>query len=510
MNEKERRIRELELELELAQARERESGGEEAPPEKPSLLSRIGENLTPSGALKTGMALSQKVGESLDPVTGAPVRAGLRYGAAKAAQLTTGENPIEGVPYSKLSKPFSGEEMAPTYGKTGGEIVAGAGNMAADLSLLAGPAGKLGTKLAGSITGLGGKIFKAGASFTTGLGPELFEKASTKAGRKAIEGMAGKSYEVGQQLKKLADDPWKYIPEGKIVDKALPKMGNIDISNTLKSLEKSIDPNPIGSPNKSANKAIKELINDIEETSLNEAEKKGIPIGTISAEEFRKVRTKIDRLVNWDDPSFQYLNNAEKSARSAMAKDLVSAAEKTGNPEYVSAMKTMSDKLGKFEDLRESIRKNPQSFINNLMSMNKDESKILIGEIEKITGKEFLEKAQLLQWAKELAAGLGGKAGKVPWGPTHTTGKALIATPIAAAAGQTAGLIGLPTAIASVPVAASLMSPKVATRIYGATKSVAGGLKKAAPIVGKAGKSAYGGLLLGKLGKRLREKKEEE
>lgn len=135
----------------------------------------------------------KKAGDAMDKVAGAPARAGIRYGMSKLADATEGTDLTKGRTYDELSKPFSGEEMEGTFGKTGGKIVAEAGNVAADVSNVI-PFDAVG-KLA---TTVGMKGVKAGTSLLKS-GAKIKDVTAIKSGRNVMEG-----------AQKIVDDIAKY------------------------------------------------------------------------------------------------------------------------------------------------------------------------------------------------------------------------------------------------------------------------------------------------------------
>lgn len=441
-----------------------------------------------------------KLLSGLDKFTGKPARAGIRFAASKAADITQGTDLTKDRSYDELGKSFEAEEMK-AFGKAA-PVVATAGNMAADVTNVV-PFGAVKGAVKGAAKGIGKTMggYKKVASATTGLGKDVFEVASTKAGRAALEGAAGQQYAIGKKIESFLKDPWSYIPEKQVVDAAIPQMGNIPVNNVVKALNEAKVANAFTPEAKAANKAIDEMKAQIQGVKQLPASKILAPSGApaiaaktvktqteVPAEVALNIRRQVDRPINWDDPTDTFIGKAYLKVRMALADDLIQAAKNTGNEQYVKAMQGMKQKLSLIEKLQKKVGRNPESFVSNLFGANKTEAQNLIKELSQITGKDFLNEAEVASLAKQLGKDAGGK---VPILPTHTTGKALLGTGLAGVGGTLAATLGLPAATATVPIAALTMSPAVATRAYGTGRALERGLTKAAPTIDKAAKGAW-------------------
>jgi hypothetical protein len=369
-----------------------------------------------------------------------------------------------------------------------------------------------------------------GATNITGKGLELIDKttgkvaqeltntpeealrlAGTKEGRKALQEGANQQFNIGKKLVKMVDNADDYIPEREIVNKALKEMPPINMSNILNEIDnaKVFE----GSPSAiAANKRLDGLkdiytgliekkkkvdiygdnkyeLNDnnlpqnYNPNALGPASKK---IGTtevttqepIAADKYRELRKQLDyemkSAFNKDPGEASIFEKQAMQIRTAMKNELERSAEASGNPEYITAMKSWSDKLGKIEDLKSFLGKNStsrsnraESFVSNLYNMNKSQQQKTLQDISEIFGNDFNKEAKTTYLAKQL-----GDEGKASWTPNWTTGKSLLGSEML---GKVAGL--------------AIGSPKVASRVTLPTTKKIGDFGKYLQVLSKGEKT---------------------
>jgi hypothetical protein len=101
-------------------------------------------------------------------------------------------------------------------------------------------------------------------------------------------------------------------------------------------------------------------------------------------------------------------------------------------------MKSWFDKLEKLDRVKSVVGMTTKSrevraenFINNLNNKGRKKAKQWLSDFEKIVGKDFVEQAQLAQWANQF-----GDGGTGAWLPRWTTGRSLWAKGAGAAIGS--------------------------------------------------------------------------
>lgn len=263
----------------------------------------------------------------------------------------------------------------------------------------------------------------------SGVSEETLREAGTKAGRKGLQEASGKQFEIGQELIDLIESGSKNIPEGEAVKKALKQMGDMSLKDAKEALEAS-KVSPIGGrllPNeKAANKKIDKFVDILSEGPEKAAK--------VSAEEFRDFRKRFDTSVDFStSKGSNIVNKALKNTRTAMKDALIDQAKKSGNEEYISAMKTMSDKLTKFEEIKSLLSADPkkakqraEAFVDRLFGKNNTHKQQLIEDLDQIYGGEILKKTKAAAQAGEL-----GKGGKASLLPRQFTGRSLLGFAIA-------------------------------------------------------------------------------
>lgn len=269
---------------------------------------------------------------------------------------------------------------------------------------------------------------------TSGVSEEALRMAGTKAGREALKNSANKQYEIGKKLVDMVDNAEDYMPEREIVNNALDNMPPINLKNVLQEIDnaKVIE----GSPSAiAANKRLDELKNIYTKVA---AEK------PVNAKNYRELRKQLDYEIqsafNKDPGEASIFEKQAMKIRTAMKKELEKAAEASGNPEYVDAMKNWHDKINKLDKLKSFLGKNAttrgnraESFVANLFNKNKTQQQKILKDISDIFGNDFNAEAKLTYLANEL-----GPEGKASWLPRWTTGRSLWAKGLGMATGSPA------------------------------------------------------------------------
>ncbi len=269
---------------------------------------------------------------------------------------------------------------------------------------------------------------------TSGVSEEALRMAGTKAGREALKNSANKQYEIGKKLVDMVDNAEDYMPEREIVNNALDNMPPINLKNVLQEIDnaKVIE----GSPSAiAANKRLDELKNIYTKVA---AEK------PVNAKNYRELRKQLDYEIqsafNKDPGEASIFEKQAMKIRNAMKKELEKAAEASGNPEYVDAMKNWHDKINKLDKLKSFLGKNSttrgnraESFVANLFNKNKTQQQKTLKDISDVFGNDFNAEAKLTYLANEL-----GPEGKASWLPRWTTGRSLWAKGLGMATGSPA------------------------------------------------------------------------
>lgn len=269
---------------------------------------------------------------------------------------------------------------------------------------------------------------------TSGVSEEALRMAGTKAGRETLKNSANKQYEIGKKLVDMVDNAEDYMPEREIVNNALDNMPPINLKNVLQEIDnaKVIE----GAPSAiAANKRLDELKNIYTKVA---AEK------PVNAKNYRELRKQLDYEIqsafNKDPGEASIFEKQAMKIRTAMKKELENAAELSGNPEYVDAMKNWHDKINKLDELKSFLGKNSttrgnraESFVANLFNKNKTQQQNTLKDISDVFGNDFNAEAKLTYLANEL-----GSEGKVSWLPRWTTGRSLWAKGLGMATGSPA------------------------------------------------------------------------
>lgn len=287
-------------------------------------------------------------------------------------------------------------------------------------------------------------LIKRMASGLSGVSEDALETASTKGGRAALKGAAGTEAKIAEELLDAIDNIDDYMPEAKVVNKAVSELPPVQTAGVKASLEKSLVKNA-GTPSaKAANKKIGELIAYLDENPQ------------MAAADFRGLRMQFDAeaAAAFNKDYKTYVEKALVNAREQMARDLIATAEKSGKPEYADAMKTWAEKIKAVDRVKavlgsssEMRNRRVEQFVDHLHGKNKSYTQKIVKDLEDIFGGDIVESSKLAQQASEF-----GPSGTPGWLPTQTTGRSALA-PIVGIA------VGGPAAVAT----GGLASPKVAT-----------------------------------------------
>ncbi len=323
-------------------------------------------------------------------------------------------------------------------------------------------------------TGAAGKVLNKGsgklAQELSGVSEEALRLGSTKAGRQALREASGKQAEIGQKISDAVGDFHEYLPEKEVVQEALKRMPEVDISGVLESLNKAKMELQKGAQlpyKKDAIRAIDAHIQGIRRG------RNGFPKTKMSAEEAYQLRRELDYNLDFDKPETKLVERALKDARYQLKNDLLASAGKSGNKEYAEAMKEWSRKLNLLEKInsRLGLTKNTrearsEAFVKNLFGKNSANKQELMKDLDEVFGTDLLKQSRMTFLADEI--GDGGKAAILP---RQTTGRATLAT----AGGALASGIGAGPAVGTAVGLglAAHASPFVASRgVLPATQAV--------------------------------------
>ena len=282
------------------------------------------------------------------------------------------------------------------------QVVGVAGEAASPVPL--GPVLKLGAKTAG----LAAKSTNSLAATIANTTDEAMALMSTKAGRLEAKAIDGKLLEVGEGLVKAVKNAPSMIKEGEEVAKILPRMGNVDISKTIKVLEDAKPkPNPAGNL-APGQKIVADAI-DAQIASLKN-QKTGFFKTKYTAQEAVEFRRALDDVIDYDMPGASEVENALFKARTQLKNDLIDAANKTGNVGYGKLMASWSDKLETANSLRRRIGVSSkktdaelgQQLLSSLFGKNKEQAQEILADFDKTFGHDFSRKAKVAQLVSEF------------------------------------------------------------------------------------------------------------
>lgn len=319
----------------------------------------------------------------------------------------------------KLKSKIPGEGIPSKIGRGAIEI---GGSMASDptlpLSFMGKLAGKAGKQIAKKVVEAPNKLAGQIAQELSGVSEEALRMSGKKAGSKVLQKAAGTQKKIGDKILSSLDDYEAFLPDRIQISEALDNMPNISTKKTIKVLSESIDPKAIGK-GKSANEKILGMIDDIEKQYGKK----------LNSKAFFSLRKKIDNEIgdSWGKESSAYID-ALKKARHQMKEMMVTAGEKSGNPEYAEAMTSLAHKMDVIDKLKGYIGKSQkvrgkrvESFVSNLFGKNKTEAQELVKDLGDVFGQDFLEQSKLARLAGEL-----GEGGKAAFLPRQTTGRSLL------------------------------------------------------------------------------------
>jgi len=380
------------------------------------------------------------------------------------------------------------------------------GNILSDPTLAFGLTKKIVLKGAKQLNRLAGKISQE----LSGVPEQSLRAYGAGLGKnaKAIRSASGTQMKIANEMLDAIDDFDNYLPERIIIDKSLKNMPPINSNNLITTLKGSMVQNPVTSGAKAANRKIRVLINNISK------EFKG---GKIPAEKFRKLRLQFDNELKsaFDKDYKDYIEGAMTKSRNTMKTDLIDAANASGKPEYIDAMKLYSEKLDAVERLKGYVGKNTEtrnrrieSFVSNLFGKNSENKQQVVKEIGDLFGHDFLKQSKLARIASDL-----GEGGVPSWLPRQTTGRSTMGG--VAGAGQIATGIatGNPALVATGTGTLALSSPRVSAAILGGMDEAGNLSAKAGSAINKIPGSVVGApaaaSTAGEIIKRFNEKKKE-
>jgi len=277
-------------------------------------------------------------------------------------------------------------------------------------------------------------VAKIGQELTS-VDREVLKKYSTKEGREELREAYGKQADIGDELVNYIDKFDDVTPEGKAVKAIVKDMDPINITPIITRLQRVKIRNPVAK-DKTVNKHLDEIIEDIkkmgDKTKKFEFAETGAKTppdyGNLDPTRFRKLRIKLDKLISWEDPAKEGLDKALAKTRKGLASELIRAAKKSGNPEYVQIMKDYAKKLQVRDRVQHMLGKAGQTseeraegFVSNLMSMNKTRKRQILEELDKLTGSSFMKRIKSTSQAKQIGTPEMEKL-EVPWLPKFQTG----------------------------------------------------------------------------------------
>lgn len=328
-----------------------------------------------------------------------------------------------------------------------------------------------------TIRGTGNIVDKGATKYieaVTGVDKEALKMASTKEGRTVLKGAAEERQKTISEFLDKFENPEAHIPEKAIVEDAVSNMPLISANNLISALSSKMV-KPVGEGAKKANKTIQGFINDIEKVGTMKNPVYDPLTGRlishegfdISAADMLDIRRKIDNEAKtaFGKDEATYIEQAELAARNAIKNDLIEAAQKTGNTEYVGAMEAWADKLDKIDKLKKNLgfdkasrEGRVESFVNNIFNKGKTIQRKRLQDVADIFGMDVMKPLEIARLADQL-----GPEGKARLLPSFTTGKANAGVNIAnVVGGMVAGVAGLnPLAIGA---GLAAQSPLLATR----------------------------------------------
>lgn len=309
----------------------------------------------------------------------------------------------------------------------------------------------------------------------SGVSGEALQEAGLGFGKKAralkeASQEKGASFNIGEDLVEKLQNFDQFIPEASTVNAALSKMGNVPTKGVIESLESSLIKNATTPAANTSNDVIQKTIDKL----------KGLG-NEIPAEDFRKLRIQFDEGIGFETPGFSSVEKAFNNARQSMASELVKSARKTGNTEFISAMKTFSKKLKAKDKLSKLLGKSKaaqsqraETFVNTLFGKGKTARQGLVKQFDEIFGSDFFEKIKTAKLSAEL--GPKGVPTLLPKpGGSRQIGAGVL---LGGAGSQAVGQLVL-------PVLAGLASPKISSKIAGLFDLIGSGTFKATKALAK-------------------------
>lgn len=299
------------------------------------------------------------------------------------------------------------------------------------------------------------------AEGSTKVSEEALRMSGTKSGREALKAAANKQFEIGKELVDMIDNADEFIPERAIVENALNDMPDINMKPVLNAIEKAkvYEASPTAIAANKRLDGLKDIYLKLSKQNIDvpimqkgatgtepglqvynpnalatdAAQQVGTAKATVDvplkATDFREVRRQLDNEIksafDKDPGEATEFEKQARRIRLVMKNELIKAAEKSGNKEYVDAMKTWSDKIDKVDAIKSFLGKNAttranrvESFVANLFNKNKTQQQKTLQDISQVFGKDFVEKSRLTYLANQL-----GDEGTASWLPQWTTGR---------------------------------------------------------------------------------------
>lgn len=370
---------------------------------------------------------------------------------AKGVGVGAAEGAASGLIHQAEDVALKGEEFSPK------ELAIETGVSAAAPAVISGAVGAT-TKFANFALG---KL----ASQLSNVSEATLRKWGTGLGKgaKELQEIHGKQKQIGDQILDALENFDDYIPEKQIVDQALERMPPIPMKRTIDAAQSALNDIPMKNTNAAEVSKLKSVIKDIKAKGAE-----------LSATEFKKFRSQIDKIADFNSPGHKHAEDAAIKIRRSMQKELLEVADASGNPEVAPAMKVWSEKLGKRDAILEEIGGNAKTrerkvgqFLSTLFNKNKETKQKALADISEVFGEDFVKQSKLLQMSDEIIWEGGGKYAKVL--PNMPTGKAGAALTPGVAQVTTGLMTGNPSLVVSGLGTMGAASPMVSSKMLSAT-----------------------------------------
>ena len=276
---------------------------------------------------------------------------------------------------------------------------------------LAGGLGEVGGVAGAKIAGKAKGLLKNLTEEATGIPFTALDQVSTPKGLKKLEGLAGQEYEVGKDLiEDVHKMPQKHmIEETEIIEGAANDMLPIDMGDVrIQMQEALIKPKGNAKLLPWQNKANELITQTIEAIAPDGG-------GPLDAKGALFLRRSIDATPDYSkimgesgDAINDKVSEAYSRARGTIQGALIESAENSGNPQYISAMKSLSDKFDVSTKMKKNIGSSPEiseprieGYMSNVGSgRNKTQQRGNLARLDELLGTDYISKAETIANAK--------------------------------------------------------------------------------------------------------------